>query len=243
MEPKSKLAKVFQEKEQYCRNVASELVELDPAVLAIALIGSCARGVVYPEDIDFLILVRNPGHIPVLERKISDTGLNDDDAYSFIFYTVEDLNRLVRRQKSNLRTVHAARLLTRLLRHTPTLKKILVRILGHRKTQLQMKEVLPQSFQTAIPLFDQEKILAGILQTQAAKLDKVLSPWEKIFYSPYGFNKLLNGYLAGNSDLVTVQSILRESDIESQKYVGRLASFYDTEQDLDKAQRCRAIFQ
>jgi hypothetical protein len=243
MGPESKLAKMLRGKEQYCKNIASQLAELDPAVLAIALIGSCARGVVFPEDIDFLILVRKPEHIPLLERRISDTGLNDDNAYSFIFYTVDNLNKLIRGQQPSLRTVHAARFLTRLLRHAPALKKVLIRVLGHRKTQLQMKEVLPQSFQTAIPLYDQEKILAGFLQTQAAKLDKVLSPWEKTFYSPYGFHKLLDGYLAGDADLLTVQSILRECDIESQKYVERLESFYDTEQDPDRAQRCRAIFQ
>ncbi len=241
MEPKSKLAKVLQEKEQYCQNIASQLAELDPAVLAIALIGSCARGVVFPEDIDFLIVVGDPEHIPLLERKISDTGLNDDNAYSFIFYTVDNLNKLVRRHQPSLHTVHVARFLTRLLRHTPSVKKALIKVIGHRKTQLQMKEVLPQSFQTAIPLYDQEKVLADALQTQAATLDGVLSPWEKTFYSPYGFHKLLDAYLAGDAELLTVQSILREADIESQKYVERLASFYDTEKDPDSAQRCRAI--
>jgi predicted nucleotidyltransferase len=242
MEFESQFVEVFQKKEQYCRSIAAQLAKLDSAVLAVALIGGCARGVVFPEDIDFLILVRDPKKIPKLEKRIKNTGLNNDNTYSFIFYTEDNLRKLVTGQETSLHAVHTARFLTRLLRHAPALKRILIKLLGHRKTYFQMREVLPQSFQTAIPLYDQENILAEFLQTQAEVLDKVLSPWEKTFYSPYGFQKLLDAYLRGNADLLTVQSILRKCDIESPKYVERLARFYETKLDFGKAQRCREIF-
>lgn len=242
MEFESQFVEVFKKKEQYCRSVAAQLAKLDPEILAVALIGGCARGVVFPEDIDFLILVRDPKQIPQLEYRIKNTGLSSDNAYSFIFYTLDNLKKLITAQQTSLHTVHTARFLTRLLRQAPALKRILIKLLGHRKTYFQMREVLPQSFQTAIPLYDQENILADFLQTQAAILDKVLSPWEKTFYSPYGFQKLLDAYLRGNADLLTVQSILHECDIESPEYVERLARFYEAKLDFGKAQRCREIF-
>jgi hypothetical protein len=105
-----------------------------------------------------------------------------------------------------------------------------------------MREVLPQSFQTAIPLYDPGRVLAGFQASQAEQLRDVLPHWEREFYSPYGFHKLVQGYLSGQADIATVQSILGACDIDAQDYVERLASYYDSLRDDSRAKRCLAIF-
>lgn len=232
----------FQEREEQCRTVAVELARLDPAILAVALVGSCARGALAPEDRDFLVLVDSPGHINRLERQIGECFGGGDTRFSFIFYTRDNLGSLLARRSPNTRLVHFARFLTRLLRHLPGVKKFLIWVLGPRKTLLQIREVLPQSFQTAIPLYDPDSILSDALAAQAENLRQTLQPWELEFYSPYGFHKLLQGYLSGAVDVATVQSILRECDIDAQDYVERLAAHYDGLGDDGSAERCRAIF-
>lgn len=236
------IEKAFHNKEEQCKAIALHVGGLDPAILAIALIGGCARGALFPEDIDFLILVDDAGHISRLEHLISGDSVTDDGNYSFIFYTPDNLESLVARRQHNLRMVQLARYLTRKLRHMRALKKMLISLLGHRKTYFQMKEVLPQSFQTAIPLYDPDSRLADLQQSQASQLRNVLTRWEREFYSPYGFHKLLDGYLSEEVDLSTVRSILRNCDIDSEDYVERLAVYYDESQDVSRAQRCRVIF-
>jgi hypothetical protein len=236
------LEREFQEREEQCRTVALQLAGLHPAIVAVALVGSCARGALAPEDRDFLVLVDSAGHINRLERQFGERFGGGDTRYSFIFYTRENLDSLLARRSANTHLVHFARFLTRLLRHLPGVKKFLIWLFGPRKTLLQMREVLPQSFQTAIPLYDPESILADFQAAQAENLRQTLRPWEREFYSPYGFNKLLQGYLSGRADIATVQSILRECDIDAQDYVERLAAYYDALRDDSAAARCRAIF-
>ena len=157
----------FQEREEQCRTVAVELAGLDPGILAIALVGSCARGALAPEDRDFLVLVDSASHVNRLERQIGERFGGGDTRFSFIFYTRDNLDSLLARRSPNTRLVHFARFLTRLLRHLPGVKKLLIWLLGPRKTLLQIREVLPQSFQTAIPLYDPDSILSGAQAAQA----------------------------------------------------------------------------
>lgn len=238
----TELEREFQDREQQCRAVATTLGELDRAILAVALVGSCARGALAPDDRDFLVLVDGAGHIARLERQLGERFGGGETRYSFIFYTRHNLDGLLARRSPGTRMVHVARFLTRLLRHLPGLKKLLIRLLGPRKTLLQMREVLPQSFQTAIPLYDPESILTDVQAAQAAQLRDTLSLWEREFYSPHGFHKLLQGYLSGQVDAATVQSILRGCDIDARDYVERLAVYYDSRGDQGRAKRCRAVF-
>jgi hypothetical protein len=236
------LDEVFRDREQQCRAVAQQLGDLDPAVLAVALVGSCARGALTPDDRDFLVLVDSPGHINRMEHMARQLLGGSDTRYSFIFYTRDNLDTLLSRQSPSTQLVHFARFLTRLLRHLPGVKRFLVWLLGPRKTLLQIREVLPQSFQTAIPLYDPDSVLTDLQADQAAKLQHRLQPLEREFYSPYGFHKLLQGYLSGRVDSAAVQSILRACDIDARDYVERLAVHYESLCDERRAVRCRAIF-
>jgi hypothetical protein len=238
----TEIEKEFHDREQQCRTIALQLGELDSGILAIALVGSCARGALAPEDTDFLVLVDSPGLINRLEERFNDRFRDSATRYSFIYYTRDNLESLLAHRSPNTRQVHFARFLTRLLRHLPVVKKFLIWLLGPRKTHLQMREVLPQSFQTAIPLYDPGRVLAGFQVSQAEQLCDVLPHWEREFYSPYGFHKLVQGYLSGQADIATVQSILGACDIDAQDYVERLASYYDSLRDDSRAKRCRAIF-
>jgi hypothetical protein len=85
------LDEVFRDREQQCRAVAQQLGDLDPAVLAVALVGSCARGALTPDDRDFLVLVDSPGHINRMERMARQLLGGSDTRYSFIFYTRDNL--------------------------------------------------------------------------------------------------------------------------------------------------------
>lgn len=238
----TELDREFRDREQQCRAVATTLGGLDSAILAIALVGSCARGALAPEDRDFLVLVDGAGDIARLERQIGERFGGGDTRYSFIFYTRDNLDSLLARRSPSTRLVHVARFLTRLLRHLPGLKKFLIWLLGPRKTLLQMREVLPQSFQTAIPLYDPDGVLAGFQAAQADQLRETLQGWEREFYSPYGFHKLLQGYLSGQVEAATVRSILEACDIDARDYVERLAVYYDARGDHGRAKRCRAVF-
>lgn len=197
-----------------------------PSIVSIALVGSFSRGILSPNDIDLVVVVKTSYDLKRLSICLRDINHHFSDEITFLCYTIDQLIKMAFYRESNIGIVRLARHTTRLLRRHPMIKRGLIIILGPYRMFLQQYEVLPETLQTWIPLFDRSGILARVQKIQKTLLKKKLSFWEQVFYSQRGFYKMVEFYLSGQLDAKSFKRVLYRCDFEWKIYFKRLMHCY-----------------
>ncbi len=210
----------LREGRRLANKLATDLKEKHPKVIAIALVGSWAHGMVSKTDMDFVVVVEDKQEKKEIWGKLD----NSNEQMTFILYTISDILKLTSR-KVGLNVIKTARKITRYLRHHRMIKRSFVALLGRKKSYFQQYEILPYTFQTWIPLYERDDILTELQKEQISILGKNLSNEERILYSHNGFFNLIKKYSLGELERQRVCTVLVNSDIDYLKYLRRAIKY------------------
>jgi len=216
------------------------LSRTEPEITAVALVGSRARGSPYPADADFLIVLDTCTDFKGLEQRLLERA-QAWGACTFIYYSPDQLEQFCRQSPERKFLMRHFRFATRVLRRYPEVKRLLAAVLGRSRTRLQMGEVLPQSFQTAIIISDEGEHITRCQEIQARLLKLKMSDIQRIFYQPLGFYHTLLAYLQGDLELGMFSEVLWNSDIEAAAYLQRCIEFFHSQHSHVDAQNCEAL--
>ncbi len=199
----------------------------NPSIRSIALAGSWALGIPSPMDIDLVLIFDNGPHVKDFFWAHKEIG--NGRRLDLHCRTCADFEKRTFTTKSNLKVVKAARKATRLLRHFPGIKKILLLILQHKVSSLTILEIAPQGQQILFPLVDRDGYLQAIQKKQRRMLENELTPCDLLLYQPNGFYLLLEGYLDGHFTRNELRKSLIPLCVDSKEYLKRAIRCYGAE--------------
>lgn len=226
---KKEIVEALEAGQERARVIARDLVAGFPSIVAVALVGAWARGIVSQVDIDFVVVVRHRRELKRLARYLQEYRSRSSEQLTLFYFTSGHVASKAERWKSRDSLggpIRLGRVATRTLRRYPTLKKVLIRVLAGWLPLIRLYEFPPQSLQTWMPVYDEDGLLRRLQESQRSLLADELSALEWLLWSPNGFYRLMEGYLSGSVKKEAVREALASYDVNWDEYLRRSMTYY-----------------
>jgi len=223
------------------RRIADDIVRGFPSIVSVALVGAWARGVVSPVDMDFVVVVRGRRDLRRVARYLAEFKRHAGRTLTLFYFETHHVEAKANRRAgttAHLGPRRVGRVITRVLRKTPRTKRLLIRVLESWLPTVRLYEFPPQSFQTWLPIHDEQGFLAELQAKQAEQLKAVLTDVEQTLWQPNGFYELLESYLGGTASERDVGQVISTYDVDWREYLRRCVRYYPSAE----AQRIEALY-